>query len=71
MAAYRYTFKKFINDWMLIIGMVAGASAYLIYHATPALHPAGPFLLSFCKHIQPVLLNYVVNYNQTVHIYSL
>lgn len=56
MAAYRYTFKKFINDWMLIIGMVAGASAYLIYHATPALYPAGPFLLSFCKHIQPVLL---------------
>lgn len=41
---------------MLIIGMVVGASSYLLYHAIDALHPAGPYLLSFCTHIQPVLL---------------
>lgn len=53
---YRYTLKKFLRDWMLIIGMIAGASAYLLYHAVPALHPAGPVLLVLCRKIQPVLL---------------
>lgn len=41
---------------MLIIGIIAGASAYLIYHAIPALHPAGPALEKFCKTVQPILL---------------
>lgn len=49
-------FMKFLKDWMLVIGMVSGASLYLIYHFIPALHPAGPVLLGFCKNIQPVLL---------------
>ena len=53
---YRYTFSKFLRDWMLILGMVAGAAAYLIYHSIPSLHPAGPVLLVLCKKIQPVLL---------------
>ena len=41
---------------MLVIGMIAGAGIYLIYHAIPALHPAGPFLEKLCNGIQPVLL---------------
>lgn len=53
---YRYTLKKFIKDWMLIIGMAAGASLYLLYHNIPALHPAGPVLLQICKKAQPILL---------------
>lgn len=56
MAEYIYTFKKFIRDWMLIIGMVAGASLYLIYHAIPELHSAGPVLERICKTVQPILL---------------
>ena len=56
MAEYKYTFKKFIKDWMLIIGMVAGASLYLIYHAIPAIHGAGPVLEQICKTAQPLLL---------------
>ena len=56
MAGYIYTFKKFIRDWMLIIGMLVGAGAYLAYHATPALHGAGPLLEAVCTHLQPVLL---------------
>ena len=56
MAEYRYTFRKFIRDWMLILGIVAGASVYLVYHAIPALHPAGPVLEKVCKTVQPVFL---------------
>ncbi|MCQ2180507.1 MAG: transporter [Bacteroidales bacterium] len=56
MSGYRYTFKKFLKDWMLVIGMIAGAGIYLVYHAIPALHPAGPYLEFICRKIQPVLL---------------
>ena len=56
MAGYRYTFVKFLRDWMLIIGMLVGAGAYLAYHAIPALHGAGPVLETICTHLQPVLL---------------
>jgi len=56
MAGYRYTFVKFVRDWMLIIGMLAGAGAYLAYHAMPALHGAGPALEAVCTHLQPILL---------------
>ena len=56
MSDYRYTFKKFVKDWMLIIGMVAGAGIYLIYHSIPGIHSAGPFLESFAKTLQPALL---------------
>lgn len=56
MGEYKYTFAKFIRDWMLVIGMAAGAGIYLIYHAIPCLHPAGPLLEQFCRKIQPVLL---------------
>ena len=45
-----------LKRWMLILAMVSGASIYLIYHSIPSLHPAGPFLLGFCKKIQPCLL---------------
>lgn len=47
---------KFMKDWMLVIAMVSGASAYLVYHAIPAIHPAGGLLLEICTHLQPVLL---------------
>ena len=41
---------------MLVIGMVAGAGIYLIYHSIPPLHTAGPCLERCCKTIQPILL---------------
>ena len=56
MSGYIYTFKKFIRDWMLIIGMLVGAGAYLIYHSMPSLHSAGPMLEAICTHLQPILL---------------
>ena len=56
MGTYRYTFVKFLKDWALIIGMIVGASCYLIYHAIPALHPAGPVLERIVKEVQPALL---------------
>ena len=56
MGEYRYTFAKFIKDWMLIIAIVAGAGLYLGYHAVPALHPAGPVLERIVKLIQPLAL---------------
>ena len=56
MAGYKYTFIKFIRDWMLIFGMVVGAGAYLLYHAIPSLHSAGPVLETICTHLQPILL---------------
>ena len=56
MGEYRYTLVKFLRDWALIIGMIVGASLYLIYHAIPALHPAGPVLEQIAKRVQPVLL---------------
>ena len=56
MGGYRYTFAKFLKDWALIIGMIVGASLYLIYHAIPVLHPAGPVLERIVKEVQPMLL---------------
>ena len=56
MSSYKYTFKKFIKDWMLIIGMLAGAGIYLIYNSLEFLHPAGPYLETAVKIIQPLLL---------------
>ena len=56
MGEYRYTLVKFLRDWSLIIGMIVGASLYLVYHAIPALHPAGPVLEAIAKRVQPVLL---------------
>ena len=44
MSSYRYTFAKFIRDWVLIFAMLAGVFAYLLYMEIPALHPAGPVL---------------------------
>lgn len=48
--------KAVIRDWMLPIAMLTGASIYLIYHFTPALHPAGPFLSGLAGVMQPVLI---------------
>ena len=56
MGEYRYTFAKFLRDWALIIGMIVGDSLYLVYHAIPALHPAGPVLERIVKEVQPLLL---------------
>ena len=53
MGTYRYTFVKFLRDWALIIGMIVGASCYLIYHSIPALHPAGPVLERIVRELQP------------------
>lgn len=47
---------KVIKDWMLVVGMTAGAGLYFLYRGIPALHPYGPFLLDACKRIQPILL---------------
>ena len=47
---------KFLRSWMLVIGMIIGVGAYLIYHNIPSIHHAGPTLLSICGIIQPVLL---------------
>lgn len=48
--------KKIIKEWMLPVAMVTGASAYLIYHAIPVLHIAGPFLSVAMSVIQPMLI---------------
>lgn len=48
--------KSFIRNWMLVIGMVTGASAYLIYRAVPAIHFCGPALDKAMSVIQPALL---------------
>jgi len=47
---------RFFQNWILVIGMVTGASVYLIYHSIPALHPAGPVLERICTTLQPLLL---------------
>ena len=47
---------NFVKSWMLVIAMVTGVGAYLLYRAVPALHPAGPAILQCCKTIQPVFL---------------
>lgn len=36
------SFKTFLKEGMLPIAMIAGASAYLVYHFVPALQPLGP-----------------------------
>lgn len=36
---------SFLKEWMLVIGIVCGASLYIIFHYASALHPAGPLLL--------------------------
>jgi len=56
MAGYKYTIKKFLRDWMLILGIAAGVGLYILYANLPFLHPAGPFLKGFCTRIQPTLL---------------
>lgn len=47
---------KFLKDWMLVIGMISGAGAYLIYMQIPAIHTAGPVLEIICRKTQPILL---------------
>ena len=41
---------------MLVIGMVLGAGAYLIYMQLTPLHVAGPVLEAICRKLQPFLL---------------
>lgn len=47
---------KFLKDWMLVIGMISGAGAYLIYMQIPSIHSAGPVLEAICRRAQPILL---------------
>lgn len=47
---------RFLKNWILVISMATGASVYLIYHAIPALHGAGPVLERLCTTLQPLLL---------------
>lgn len=47
---------KFLKDWMLVIGMISGAGAYLIYMQIPSIHSAGPALETICRKTQPILL---------------
>ena len=49
-------FIKFLKDWMLVIGMISGAGAYLIYSQIPSIHSAGPVLEVICRRTQPILL---------------
>jgi len=49
-------FLKFLKDWMLVIGMISGAGAYLIYMQLPSIHSAGPVLETICRKAQPALL---------------
>lgn len=49
-------FLKFLKDWMLVIGMISGAGAYLIYMQIDAIHSAGPVLEAICRRTQPILL---------------
>ena len=49
-------FLKFLKDWMLVIGMISGAGAYLIYSQIPSIHTAGPVLEYICRKAQPTLL---------------
>lgn len=56
MREYKYTFKKFLKDWALVFGMIAGAGLYLVYHSIPSIHAAGPVLETICRRLQPVLL---------------
>lgn len=46
----------FLRSWMLVVGMIAGSSAYLVYHAIPELHFCGPVLDRTMAVIQPALL---------------
>lgn len=56
MSEYKYTIKKLLKDWMLIIAMIAGAGLYLIYHNIPGIHGAGPVLEKTCHIVQPMML---------------
>ena len=49
-------FLKILKDWMLVIGMISGAGAYLIYMQIPSIHTAGPVLETICRKTQPILL---------------
>ena len=55
-AQMRDRLLKFLKDWMLVIGMVSGAGAYLIYMQIPSIHSAGPVLEAICRRTQPILL---------------
>ena len=45
-----------MKDWMLPIAMTLGAASYLVYHALPQLHFAGPFLSELVSILQPLLI---------------
>ncbi len=46
----------FVKDWMLPLAIVLGISLYLVYHYTPALHPAGKWLNLLCSEGQRLVI---------------
>lgn len=50
------TVMQRLREWMLPIAMASGASLYLVYHALPQLHCAGPFLEKAVGLVQPLLI---------------
>lgn len=53
---YKYTLKKFLRDWALIVSMTLGVAVYLVYRSIPVLKPYGQELEGWIKVIQPALL---------------
>ncbi|MCM1178328.1 MAG: hypothetical protein NC308_02840 [Clostridium sp.] len=51
---------RFVKDWMLLIAMVTGAAAYIIYYNIPSLAPAGPYLHHIVSILQPLLLFFML-----------
>ena len=52
--------KSFIKNWALPLSMCVGIISYLVYHFTPALYPAGPFLHEAAVRMQPVLIFFML-----------
>lgn len=48
--------RKILKDWMLPVAMTAGASGYLLYHYTPALHRFAPVLSALVNLLQPLFI---------------
>lgn len=46
----------FLKDWMLVIGIITGISAYLVYLRIPSIHEYGTIIEASIHTIQPILL---------------
>lgn len=61
----RNALARFLADWILVLAMLSGTAAYLLYHhlPSPALHRAGPALLGLCNILQPALISIMLLLN--------